>query len=306
MQAYMSINAEYEYDRLKQLDSSTRNAEASYKLFRAEYQDSSTREEFRDRVRQRLATEQFAMSESEARSYAKRYLSEAQIAAWARCMTSEAVLLSASQIDKLGFVLKVLWIPPTGVGEAPLTLTLDRGRIEGKKKLERRFVGRRSESFIVKPAADSDRVKVVANIMGISESLGVTLSPSKTPQLVRRSVVQRVILCSMGLPADCAQPPGRIITAGCPSKEEGGGTGMPPEGWLTSIPVEALPSMARVMEAKVIDRFVSQGSDAESLSWQVRPSGDGKALAINCVSQKSMAKATIHLNVNVDFLEYRQ
>ena len=60
MQTYMSQNAEYEYDRLKNLDTNARNADASYKLFSAEYNDSNTREEFREKVRQRLANPDYS------------------------------------------------------------------------------------------------------------------------------------------------------------------------------------------------------------------------------------------------------
>src|SRR5919197_799223 len=56
-QAYMYVNASLEYDRLQNLDRDSRSADASYKLFSAEYDESKTREEFQQKVRQRLVSE---------------------------------------------------------------------------------------------------------------------------------------------------------------------------------------------------------------------------------------------------------
>ena len=190
------------------------------------------------------------MSEHDARSYSRRYLTDKQVEEWSACIKQKTlggfVLLTPRDIAEAGFVLKVEWVPSRGRGSAPLVLELDGGQINGKQKVVQPFEGPESRSFIVKPAKDSKRVTVIANIAAADDSISVLLEQPK-PQPAPVNIVQRVVLCTIGLPEDCVQPLGRTIVAGCPSKEEGeradssGKTHMPPGGWVTFIPVEEKP-----------------------------------------------------------------
>jgi hypothetical protein len=67
--AFVSVNAKTEYERLKKLDKDARAADATYKVFSAEYNDSRSREMFQEKTRNKLTELNFNLNESEARSY---------------------------------------------------------------------------------------------------------------------------------------------------------------------------------------------------------------------------------------------
>src|SRR6516225_7338209 len=56
-QAYMSVNAAHEYDKLRNSSEEARGASASYKFFNAEYNDSKSADQFQEKVRDRLSKE---------------------------------------------------------------------------------------------------------------------------------------------------------------------------------------------------------------------------------------------------------
>src|SRR5215831_10499623 len=56
-QNFMYVNAESEYERLKKLDKDARGADGSFLAFSAEYNESKSSEEFREKVRQRIKRE---------------------------------------------------------------------------------------------------------------------------------------------------------------------------------------------------------------------------------------------------------
>src|SRR5687767_2587010 len=100
-QAYMYANADSEYDRLQKLDTTSRSADATFKVFTAEYNDSNSSQEFREKVRNRLTREQFNLNESDARQYYRRFLSDAQLTAWSSCISqgdAGGLLLSVKNI----------------------------------------------------------------------------------------------------------------------------------------------------------------------------------------------------------------
>ena len=94
------------------MDKSARDADVMYKAFSLEYSDSSSRQDFQERVRQRLSKESFKMQASEARALSRVYVSDEQVKAWSDCMKSGGVLLVASYSNQTAFPLKVSWSPP--------------------------------------------------------------------------------------------------------------------------------------------------------------------------------------------------
>jgi hypothetical protein len=202
LQAYMFLNAEAEYDRLKTMDKSGREAQASYKMFSAEYGESNSREEFRDKAKQRLTQEGFSMNISEAKAAHRRYLTETQLVAWKACVIAQSqagsVLLQARDITKEGFPLRVDWVPQTGVGEGDLELNILGGLINGNSQITEKLVGSRTKSFIVVPIQDSKAVVVTANIAGRSDEFTVSLEPEGTGRggAARYDHSAYVVVCS--------------------------------------------------------------------------------------------------------------
>lgn len=180
MQAYMSYNAEHEYDRLQNLDNQSRSADISYKVFSAEYDESRSREDFQERIRNRLAKESFNMNASESRALSRVYVTDKQVEGWVECIRHSgggAVLIIASNPNPRSFPLRVTFLPPTGVGQSTMELSLDGGLIDGRRSLVQKFVGKSSRSYIVKPKQKSTEVVIAANIAGLSDDLTVDLKP---------------------------------------------------------------------------------------------------------------------------------
>jgi len=187
LQAYMRINAAEEYDRLKAMESSGREAQASYKLFSAEYGDSRNKEEFREKTNKRLEREGFNLSISESKAAHRRFLTEAQISGWTKCVASQAhggsVLLQARDISKDGFPLRIDWIPQKGLGEGTLSLSLAGGAIAGESKLTVKLSGANTLSYIVIPEVNKEKVIVAANIEGNADDITVSLTPLASRQV---------------------------------------------------------------------------------------------------------------------------
>lgn len=180
MQAYMSYNAEHEYDRLQNLDKQSRSADISYKLFSAEYDDSRSREDFQERIRDRLKKELFNMNASESRALSRVYVTDKQVEGWVSCIQASgggAVLIVANNPNPKSFPLRVTFLPPNGVGQATMELSLDGGLIDGRRSLEQKFVGKSSRSYIVKPKQKTTEVVIAANIAGLSDDLTIDLKP---------------------------------------------------------------------------------------------------------------------------------
>jgi len=181
MQAFMYNNAENEYDRLHNLDASARAAAASYKFFSAEYKDSQTREQFRERVQQRLTTEGFNMSEEEARSHYRTGISERQGEQWLTCIIQITgrgeILLSPDNIDQGGFDLKVMRSFPTGVpATATAEIKVAGGTIDGISHVSDQYDGSGAKTYQVSAAPSSNKIKVIANMLGFTDSLSVDLA----------------------------------------------------------------------------------------------------------------------------------
>jgi hypothetical protein len=127
------------------------------------------------------------------------------------------------------------------------------------------------------------------------------------PAISSPLIIQRVVLCTMGLPEDCTQPLGRIIVAGCPSKAEGERpdpsgkiSPMPVGGWISFIPVEENPKSKKVVGTRLLKSSVVRGSDASLIVQPPQPHGDGKSIRIQCYADKDSVKATVHLDIGVD------
>jgi hypothetical protein len=221
MQAYMRENASFEFDRLQKLDKSEREADATYKFFGVEYNDSHSREEFQEKVRDRLEKESFRMDLTEAKALSRTYVTDKQIEEWGKCISSGALLLVASGPNSTAFPLKVSWVPPKGTGEDRIWITVDGGKIKLRRGKEvsditEKYIGRTTKAYIVKPARDSKQVVITAFIHGDGEAISVNLEHQKVPpppppvepkpvehRIVNESV--DVILCSG---RNCSEEPG--------------------------------------------------------------------------------------------------
>jgi hypothetical protein len=187
-QAYMFQNAAYEYDRLSKLDANSRAADGSYDLFSAEYKDSNSREEFQEKVRQRLSKESFNMSASEARALSRVFVSDKQVEGWVKCVEASGggdVLIVANNPNETSFPIKITFMPQTGVGEAQMTINLDGGYVKveenrrsvNKTTLTDTYKGKSSKRYIVKPSPNSKQVVITTNISGLSDDLTIDLTP---------------------------------------------------------------------------------------------------------------------------------
>ena len=182
------------------MDKSARDADVMYKAFSLEYSDSSSRQDFQERVRQRLSKESFKMQASEARALSRVYVSDEQVKAWSDCMKSGGVLLVASYSNQTAFPLKVSWSPPVGVGQGNMEIALQGGLIEKKSKISDKFTGKSSRTYLVYPLQNTAQVVITANISGLSDALVVDLSPRVVvpPPTAERieNVTLDVIVCS--------------------------------------------------------------------------------------------------------------
>lgn len=176
LQAFAKVNASALYDEISKNRDSAAGGGGSYAGFGVDYQQSANSSDFQKRTENRLATEKFDMSESDAKSYYRRGVSDAQVEAWLRCVTNVseggAVLLSARNADSTGFHLVVTWIPQKGVGSAPLELRATGGTIFGKTEVHEQLTGRMSRTYDVL-ATSTAPVRVLANISGSTDSVMV-------------------------------------------------------------------------------------------------------------------------------------
>jgi hypothetical protein len=194
MQSFMSTNSSYEYERLKKLDTSARGAQASYKVFSAEYNDSNTKEDFSEKVRQRLSNESFNLSESDARSYAKTGLTDFQVAAWQECVQrvtgAGGLLLSAKNMTSSGFTLVVARVFQPGVGQGAVEFEIVGGSIGSKKLIQETYVGFGSKAYEVKRDSSAQAVRVSGTLMStFPDSVLVDYTPrviTKPPPFEKR------------------------------------------------------------------------------------------------------------------------
>lgn len=190
MQAFMSINSSYEYDRLTSLSEESRALEGSYKMFSAEYNDSRTKEEFSERIRQRLSRENFTLSESDARSYAKVGLTDFQVAAWLKCVErvtgAGGLLLSARNNTDNGFSLLVERIFPRNVGSGSVNITLVGGKISNRRFLQESYKKDGSKAYEVTRDKSAPAVRISGTLMSMfADSVLVDYSPPLPPPVVK-------------------------------------------------------------------------------------------------------------------------
>ena len=187
MQAYMRVSAGEEYDRLKKVSKDQLGAEASYKLFSAEFDSSSSREEFQEKIRKRLDTESFSLSVSDAKAVHRKYLSNEQLTAWTTCIIQKskggALLLRAIDPAKDGFALSISWIPQTGVPDGDLELEFSGAKVDGLYKYKVYMPGKTDRSVLVKPDQGASAIVIVGNIRSNDDSIRVRfdLVPTKPP-----------------------------------------------------------------------------------------------------------------------------
>lgn len=184
--AYMASNAEYEYDLLKSMSSGQRAASATYKVFSGEYKDSTSRQDFSERVRNRIRTENVFSSSSEARTAYRENLSDNQVSAWLGCAVNGGILLHMREVTASGFVLRVTAKPGTNVPSIAVQLRGTNALIDGVAVKSWTFTGPSSKGFAISRPAGSTNpiVSVIVNGGGYTDDVTVNLSPTPPqPQL---------------------------------------------------------------------------------------------------------------------------
>lgn len=197
LQAFAKVNASELYDTIAKTDGKSAGGGGGYGGFSADYQQSSSKSDFQERVQKRLVTENFQMSESDAKAYYRRGVSDSQVNAWSECITrvsgGGAVLLSARNIDERGFFLVVTWIPPVATGAAKLELRATGGTISGHSSLSEDLSGRGAKTYEV-VASSTTAVKVLANIAGATDSVMVANTLKRPMPSLQK--IKRERLCS--------------------------------------------------------------------------------------------------------------
>ncbi len=170
VQSYMFIHATEIYDHLQTLDKSDREAEASYKLFSAEFHDSKTSAQFKDRIDKRLQQEQFSSNVADAKSLTKQYLTDTQLKSWVECLRimnqqPQAVLLSARNITKEGFTLRIDIALATNQISTKLELQIENGTIKGiQPPKEISAADHWNRSYFVRSSPGQSSVTILANV----------------------------------------------------------------------------------------------------------------------------------------------
>jgi hypothetical protein len=200
LQSYMRTNAETEYDRLHDMSSEERQTSGSYKFFEAEYGDSKTRSEFREKVNKKLDQLFSSGMESESKALYKRFLSSDQLKAWSQCILvksgSGGLLLARGRLTQQGFPLTANYVPPQTVYGGELKITVQGGLINGASELVLDTKGTGNQTFAITPKGNSEDVIVIANYRdGISDSISATWGAE--PAAIRMGSLQtNVVLCS--------------------------------------------------------------------------------------------------------------
>lgn len=174
MQAFMSINASHEYERLQNTDTAARNADATYEVYSAEYHDSQTKEQFSEKVHDRLQKEHFNLSESDARSYLRIGVSDKQVDAWQKCMHDAAeaggLMLTARNVTSDGFTLLVTRSFPKSIADGEVKLqvtggTFKDGSFYSPSSLSERYSADGSKAYeVIRNAKAPLQVRVQGNL----------------------------------------------------------------------------------------------------------------------------------------------
>lgn len=193
LQAYMSVNSSEEYDRLKLMSQAAREAQASYKVFKAQFNSSNTSSEFREKVSKRLSSENYSTNESDARATYRKGPTDAQVEAWSKCASAGGLIVTTRDITNGEFTTQINWFPPVGVGRVPVTINLSGGTINGQATVSTFFDARGSFGYIVRAAPGASTTRLVINTAGLTDALLVTYGSSV-------KLVERVITCDEGDP----------------------------------------------------------------------------------------------------------
>lgn len=195
--AYVLANAGMEYERLRNLEANQRSADLSYKVFSTEYSDSTSSEQFREKVAERASVEQFNLNETESRSRYRTGVSDAQVMAWTACMVQGGILLTASNVDQQSFTLKATWQPQPGVQRERLDLQLQGGTINGQSGIGEEYGGPTSKTYIVTRQPAGARVLAIANIASLTDAIQVPVTLSLP---VRSSALSDIAAFRMASP----------------------------------------------------------------------------------------------------------
>ncbi|MBS0446836.1 MAG: hypothetical protein JSR59_12910 [Proteobacteria bacterium] len=178
--AYVALEAASEYERLTLLDARGRMADPIYRLYAVEFDGSRSAEEFRQRLRVRWRDEDYEAGVLELRGLARSHVSARQIADWSTCAAKSAsgsLLLVAAEPNATSFRLEVAFVPPAGIEQSTIVLSLDGARVDGQHTVSDRYDGKLTRSYVVKPEPGSRRVIVNATIAGVSDALIVDVAP---------------------------------------------------------------------------------------------------------------------------------
>lgn len=247
LQSFMSLHAAEEYDRLQRMESSSRSAEASYKVFSAEYNDSTSREEFSERIRRRLDRENYHLDEADARSSLKVGLTDKQVDAWVMCAGAGGLLFSARDVTPAGFTLLVARVLPPGVGAARAEIEISGEKAGQSRTIRETYRGPGRVPYQVRVDPGAAEVRVSGTLMrGFADDLLVNYRATPVAKPEQITVEAKSIYTGGYYRYDSAQ---RLTVSG----EPGGG---PSENFIVQVDA---PKTARYN----IEAMWASGADVE-------------------------------------------
>lgn len=192
LQAFAKLNSDELYEAIGKEESKSAGGGGSYAGFGADYSESKSKSEFRQKTEKRLSDEKFSMSEEDSRAYYRKGVTAAQVNAWSSCVAQVsdggAVLLIASLPDRDSFTLTVTWLPQRGVGQGTLGLTVSGGSFAGGAATHSEVLtGRTSKSYEVRASGEQQSARVIANIAGSTDSVLVAKPLPRPQRLVKKT-----------------------------------------------------------------------------------------------------------------------
>ncbi|GJG89818.1 hypothetical protein tb265_49990 [Gemmatimonadetes bacterium T265] len=200
--AYVRTNAREEYERLSRMSASQRHADASYELFGADYDESSSASDFEDRVKKSFQQQTGEQDEAAARTWYTSRLTTDQVNAWLGCQTNGGLLLVPSGISHSGLSLKVVWKPGPGIGTTHVVITAPGGLVNGKSLENLSLTGAASQvvNVSISDPANVSVVRLLANALeaAMAADLVVDFTPRRTMSFETAQVQQLITFCSDG------------------------------------------------------------------------------------------------------------
>lgn len=143
-QAYAYANAERDYEKLKSGNNVDQSLGIIYKVFELDLSNSSSAQDFRERVRVRLMSMGFSMSEESSISHYRRGIEPFQAEAFVECERIQAeaankigfssILIYVDAVTTTAAAVRVVYSPFYGGNNHIISVSVAGGTIDGKTK----------------------------------------------------------------------------------------------------------------------------------------------------------------------------